>query len=186
MVKLLGLFIFNKLFFYLGIFIPSIRKSDFLADMLYLELRMKLVRKGVTLGKNSIVYNTVFSHSSKGDKFVIGDNCTITGCTLLGHDASPTLFLPELQKTEYPWRYAARASYRDPIVIGNNVFIGVGSIILPGVNVGDNVIIAAGSVVTKNVDSGIIVAGNPAKPVKTTEDFITSYRHKLNNEPEKF
>lgn len=54
-----------------------------------------------------------------------------------------------------------------PIVIGNNVWIGAGAIILPGVKVGDNAVIGAGSVVTKDVEENTVVAGNPAKPIKT-------------------
>ncbi|MCK5917603.1 MAG: acyltransferase [Cocleimonas sp.] len=52
-------------------------------------------------------------------------------------------------------------------VIGSYCFIGCGSIILPNITIGDHVIVAAGSVVTKNVPSNCIVAGNPAKVLKT-------------------
>lgn len=53
-----------------------------------------------------------------------------------------------------------------PIVIGKNVWIGAGVVILPGVTVGDNAVIGAGSVVTKNVEANTVVAGNPAKPIR--------------------
>jgi len=52
------------------------------------------------------------------------------------------------------------------IVIGNNVHIGAGSIILPGIKVGNNVIIGAGSVVTKDILDNSIVVGNPAKLIR--------------------
>jgi len=52
------------------------------------------------------------------------------------------------------------------IFIGNNVQIGVGAIILSGVNIGNNVIVGAGSVVTKDIESDCIVVGNPAKILK--------------------
>lgn len=55
-----------------------------------------------------------------------------------------------------------------PIVIGSNVWIGANSIILPGVNIQDNCVIAAGSVVTKTfVGESLLLAGNPAKVIKT-------------------
>lgn len=54
-----------------------------------------------------------------------------------------------------------------PIVIGRNVWIGAGAIILPGVRIGDNAVIGAGSVVTKNVKERTLVVGNPAKQIKT-------------------
>lgn len=54
--------------------------------------------------------------------------------------------------------------------IGKNVFIGAYAIILPGVQVGSHAIVAAGSVVTKDVPEYCMVAGNPAKVIKTSLD----------------
>ena len=51
--------------------------------------------------------------------------------------------------------------------IGNNCFIGIGVLVLPGVKIGDEVIIGAGSVVTKDVPSNSIAVGNPAKVIKS-------------------
>lgn len=58
------------------------------------------------------------------------------------------------------------------VVIGDNVFIGMNSIICRNVSIGNNVIIGAGSVVTKNCDANSIYAGNPAKKIGCIEDFI--------------
>lgn len=55
-------------------------------------------------------------------------------------------------------------------IIGKNVFIGAYAIILPGVQVGNHAIVAAGSVVTKDVPEYCMVAGNPAKVIKTSLD----------------
>jgi len=57
-------------------------------------------------------------------------------------------------------------------VIGSHCFIGCASLILPNITIGDHVIVAAGSVVTKDVPSNCIVAGNPAKIIKTGIDTI--------------
>lgn len=53
-----------------------------------------------------------------------------------------------------------------PITIGNNVWIGGGAIVLPGVSVGENSVIGAGAVVTKDVPANVVVVGNPAREVK--------------------
>lgn len=60
-----------------------------------------------------------------------------------------------------------------PINIGNNVFIGYGSIILPGVNIGDNVVIGAHSVVSKDIPSNVVAAGVPAKIIKPISEYIS-------------
>jgi acetyltransferase-like isoleucine patch superfamily enzyme len=56
-----------------------------------------------------------------------------------------------------------------PVKIGDNVWIGMNAVILKGVTIGDNSVVAAGAVVTKNVPANMIVAGNPAVPVKKFE-----------------
>ena len=70
------------------------------------------------------------------------------------------------------------------IEIMDNVFIGLGSIILPNVKINENVIVAAGSVVTKSIPSNSIVAGNPAKIIGKFEDFNTK-KVKENSKKEK-
>lgn len=67
------------------------------------------------------------------------------------------------------------------VKIGNNVFIGMDSIICRNVVIGDNVIIGAGSVVAKSCQSNSVYAGNPAKRISSIEDFI-SKRMALQNE----
>lgn len=59
------------------------------------------------------------------------------------------------------WEYAA------PLRIGDNVWIGAGAMLMPGVTVGDNAVIGAGSVVTRDVPADTLVVGNPARAVRT-------------------
>ncbi|MEV0694304.1 MULTISPECIES: sugar O-acetyltransferase [unclassified Streptomyces] len=54
-----------------------------------------------------------------------------------------------------------------PITIGDNVWIGGGAVVLPGVTIGDNSVIGAGSVVTKDVPANVVAVGSPARPVRT-------------------
>lgn len=66
-----------------------------------------------------------------------------------------------------PQERNAGIEYAKSIKIGNNVWLGGGCIILPGVTIGDNCTIAAGAVVVKSVPANVVVGGNPAKIIKT-------------------
>ncbi|WP_371375323.1 DapH/DapD/GlmU-related protein [Thalassotalea aquiviva] len=122
-------------------------------------------RLGVKVGKRGRIYITDWG--TEPYLITIGDDVTITqGVRLLTHDGSTEL-VKNLNGDRY-YRYGK-------IVIGNNVFIGMNSIILPGISIGDNVIVGTGSVVTKDLDSNSVYAGNPAK--KITE--ITTYSEKI-------
>lgn len=57
------------------------------------------------------------------------------------------------------------------IVIGNNVFVGAGTLILPGVTIGDDCVIGAESVVTKSIPAHSVAVGSPARVIETTETF---------------
>ena len=81
----------------------------------------------------------------------------------------------------HPVHPAARNTtyeYGIDITIGNNVWIGGNSVILPGVHIGDNVVIGAGSVVTKDIPSWYIAAGNPCKLIRkiTETDRYTYFK----------
>ncbi|MER5993075.1 sugar O-acetyltransferase [Streptomyces viridosporus] len=54
-----------------------------------------------------------------------------------------------------------------PITIGDNVWLGGGVIVCPGVTIGDDSVIGAGAVVTKDIPAGVVAVGNPARPVRT-------------------
>lgn len=67
-------------------------------------------------------------------------------------------------------------SQREGITIGNDVWIGMGAFIMPGVTIGNGVIIAANSVVTKDVPDYAVVAGSPAKIIKMKYDVNTIFK----------
>lgn len=68
-------------------------------------------------------------------------------------------------------KYKKSSTY-ETIVVGDNVMIGVHSLIMPGVKIGNNVIIGSHCVVTKDIEDGMIVGGVPARVISTTEQFI--------------
>lgn len=90
-----------------------------------------------------------------GERAVISKNVTF-----LTHDYSLTTAL--IACGEHP---STDIAIHRPIVVGRNVFIGMGAIVMPGVTIGDNVIIGAGSVVRGNIEPDSIFAGNPANKV---------------------
>jgi hypothetical protein len=65
------------------------------------------------------------------------------------------------------------------IEVGNNVYIGAKSIILPNVKIGDNVVIAAGSIVSKDIPSNCVAAGCPARPIKSFDEYHESFVKKM-------
>jgi maltose O-acetyltransferase len=129
---------------------------------------MWLVKKGLKLGNNCYIVPSVKIDASFPWLISIGDNCTITAnAVILSHDAS----------TKRDLGY----SKIGVVIIGNNVFVGAGAIILPNVHVGNNVIIGAGSVVTRDIPENSIVVGNPAKVICTRQEFIDRHSKKLRN-----
>lgn len=105
----------------------------------------------------------------------IGDDVLISfGCSIADHD-SHSIYFDERSNDVSEW-YFGRKDWthvkRNPVYIGDKAWIGMHAIITEGVNIGEGAIVAAGSVVTKDVPPWTIVAGNPAKIVKT----ITRHR----------
>ncbi|MEU0913728.1 sugar O-acetyltransferase [Streptomyces althioticus] len=87
----------------------------------------------------------------------IGEDCQIGPNVQLLTPTHPVEPQPRRDKLE-----AAR-----PIIIGDNVWIGGGAIVCPGVTIGDNSVIGAGAVVTKDVPANVVAVGNPARPVRS-------------------
>ncbi|MEU3440564.1 sugar O-acetyltransferase [Streptomyces griseoincarnatus] len=87
----------------------------------------------------------------------IGEDCQIGPNVQLLTPTHPVEPQPRRDKLE-----AAR-----PITIGDNVWIGGGAIVCPGVTIGDNSVIGAGAVVTKDVPANVVAVGNPARPVRS-------------------
>lgn len=67
------------------------------------------------------------------------------------------------------------------VTIGNDVFIGAGSIILPNVSIGNRVIIGAGSVVSRNIPDNSVAVGNPAKVIGSYDDYCEKRKNQISN-----
>jgi maltose O-acetyltransferase len=127
-------------------------------------------RMGVKIGENCNFQNEVIIDYSHNWLIEIGSNVTLAPRVhILAHDASTKIFL----------NYTRLGK----IKIGNNVFVGAGAIILPGIEIGDNVVIGAGSIVTKSIPSDSVYSGNPAKLICRLEEFLEKHRKMMENNP---
>ena len=69
------------------------------------------------------------------------------------------------------------------VTIGNNVFIGANTTILPNTKIGDNVIIGANSLICNDIPENSVVVGNPGKIMKTYEEYINKYKKMMEDAP---
>jgi virginiamycin A acetyltransferase len=140
--------------------------------------KSELVKK-VSLDRNthvafsSIGFGTYINHFSTVRDAAIGKFCSISWNVSIGgknHEYTnasnyPPYWWAKTLDLEEPPRSPSTANSRPKCIVGNDVWIGSGAIILRNVTVGDGAIIGAGSVVTKDVEPYTIVVGTPARPI---------------------
>ncbi|HSX88751.1 MAG TPA: acyltransferase [Pseudomonas sp.] len=104
----------------------------------------------------------------------IGSNVTLADCTLLGHDGVIRILNA---------RYDKKLDSVGPIDIRDNCFIGYRAIIMPRVTIGPDSIVSAGAVVTKDVPPGMVVGGNPARVICTTDELVRKMEERCGSYP---
>jgi acetyltransferase-like isoleucine patch superfamily enzyme len=119
-------------------------------------------RLGVQIGNHCRLIRC--DYSSEPYLITLGDNVSATRVRFETHDGGVWVLR---------WKHPEIDVVR-PIRVGNNVFIGYEAIIMPGVTIGNNVIIGARAVVTKDVPDNCVVAGMPARIIKSLEDYEAS------------
>ena len=102
------------------------------------------------------------------NKIIIGDNVLIAPNVQIYTAYHPTHYLDRFTISENE-TFNFCKTQTAPVIIGKNVWIGGGTIILPGVTIGDNTVIGAGSVVTKDIPADTNAYGNPCKVHKANE-----------------
>ena len=125
----------------------------------------KLRRMGMRIGERTTIFNanTVLIDKTRPWLIDIGDDVQITrGVVILTHG--------------YDWsvlkgKYGEVLGSAGKVKIGNNVFVGMNTVILKGVTIGNNVIIGAGSLVNKDIPDNCVAAGNPARVIMSLEDY---------------
>lgn len=125
---------------------------------------------GVRIGQNVHFYGV--SRGMFGSEpwmIKIGNDVYITaGVSFVTHDGGTLILRKEIPDLEWS----------APVVIGNDVYIGVQSVILPGVRVGNRCIVGARSVVTRDIPDNSVVAGAPARIICTTDEYQSKMQHK--------
>lgn len=125
-------------------------------------------QRGVKIGNNVDIINCLID-GCHSHLISIGNNVTLTGVHILAHDGSTKKFLGY--------------SKVGIVEIGDNVFIGVGCIILPNTHIGNNVIIGAGTVVARDVPSNSVIVGNPWRVICSFEEYIERNRKAMKTQP---
>jgi maltose O-acetyltransferase len=129
-----------------------------------------LINLGLKVGSNCSFQDGVKIDESHCWNIEIGNDVTLAPrVMILAHDASMKRHLG----------YTKIGNVK----IGNKVFIGGGTIILPNVSIGDNSIIGAGSIVTKKIPANVVAAGNPARILCSLDEFLNKHKEAMKNSP---
>lgn len=139
-----------------------------LGEDCYIEppLRANWGGKNVHFGKG-VYANFNLTLVDDGEIFV-GDNVMFAPNVIVDTATHP--IHPELRRKQ--------AQYNLPIYIGDNVWIGAGSIVLPGVKIGKNSVIGAGSIVTRDIPENVVAIGSPCKVLREINEDDLKYYHK--------
>lgn len=167
---------FNFLFFWLNWFYPKAKSLEraYLLNRFFVQkiLRINgsipwpvhptsriLYSKNIKIGNRSFPGNNIGNYIQGRCGIIIGDNCRFgPGVGLISANHALNNYDVWIKS--------------DPITIGDNVWLGMNVVVMPGVEIGSNVVIGSNSVVTKNVPSNTIAAGNPCKIIKQKETYV--------------
>lgn len=123
-----------------------------------------VIREGVTIGKSAVIMMGAVINigASIGDGAMIDMNAVVGARGMIGknsHIGAGAVIAGVLEPPS-----------SDPVIIEDNVLVGANAVVLEGVRVGKGAVVAAGSVVTQNVEPGVVVAGTPARVIKTVDE----------------
>jgi acetyltransferase-like isoleucine patch superfamily enzyme len=126
---------------------------------IYIEARQNSA--SIEFGKNIIINNN-FTAICEKTRIKIGDNC------LIGHNVE--IYDSDFHNIE-PSRRLENSHLCKEVIIGNNVFIGANVKLLKGVTIGNNSVVALGTIVTRSFPENVVIGGNPAKILKTINEY---------------
>ena len=130
----------------------------------------KLVSMGMKVGSNFKRLHGVILDPGHCWLIEIGDNVTLAPRVhILCHDASTKTFL--------------NFTKIGRVTIGDNVFIGAESVVLPGVTIGNNVVIGANSTVTHDIPQNSVAVGSPARVMCSLDEYLKKERDRMETAP---
>lgn len=130
----------------------------------------QLIKRGMTVGMNFQRQNDVILDPDHCWLIEIGNNVTLAPRVyVLCHDASTKRWLGVTKIGR--------------VTIGNDVFIGANSLIMPGVTIGNEVIIGANSTVTQDIPDRTVAVGNPARPICLLDEYLEKERKRMKQAP---
>ncbi|MHA6608531.1 DapH/DapD/GlmU-related protein [Photobacterium damselae] len=151
--------------------------------------------KHIIFGKNFISgrYCRIDAFSNSGNKVIFGENCQINDSVhiasvqkvLIGSNVliASRVFITDHQHGSYSGSVQSsalelakeRKLVSSPVIIEDNVWLGEGAVVLPGVTIGENSVIGANAVVTKNIPMNSIACGVPAKVIKVYDTTTSKW-----------
>ncbi len=142
------------------------RCSLLVANLSYENKRKYLIKRGANIGSGTRMNCNVDAFGTEPYLISVGENCLFAAnIHLITHDGG----IKVLNALGY--FDGKRMDNMATITIGNNVYIGMGAYIMPGVHIGDNVIVGAGAIVTKDIPCNSVCVGVPARVIKTVDDY---------------
>lgn len=130
-----------------------------------------LKKRGLKVGKNTIISPACKIDHNYPYLVTIGDNCVIgPNVRILSHDSTMSNFVDEHMRLA-------------KVTIHDNVILSMDTIVLPGVTIGPNVLVAAGSVINKDIKPNTCVCGVPARFYGKFDDYIASLNKDIKERP---
>lgn len=156
------------------------------ADRSDFEKISRIVKELLGKSENAFInppfYCDYGSHIEAGKNFFANYNCTIIDVAkvTIGDNCqmAPNVAIYTAGHPLHPVSRNSLYEYGISVTIGDNVWIGGNTVILPGVHIGSNTVIGAGSVVTKHIPDWVVAAGNPCRVIKKITEDDKKYYYK--------